>query len=276
MVDNNYTLTINRAGDIKGRLPFRLGCTSFVFPADVLPNVKVLSEHVDDIEILRFESDEISPMPSSSVIAELNEIADRCNVTYTIHLPVDTDIGAVDENERKSSVHKILRTVECFSSLSPFSYILHIPKPATDVLQQDNMERWLQTLYCSANELLVTDVDPKKISIETLDYPFEWLSRLFDKFDFSVCLDVGHLWLYGHDVDLVMQKYKERIRVVHLHGIKDGKDHCSISNIDNAVLSSLVSSFSDLTAQPLVVTLELFGHDKLVDSIKTISEIVNE
>lgn len=276
MPENSYKLEVTRIGEFKGKLPFRLGSTSFVFPDDILPNVKALSEHVDDIELLRFESDEISPMPSAEVLAELSSLSEAHNLTYTIHLPVDTDIGALDENERQSSVQKILRTVECFSSLLPFSYVLHVPKPTIDVLQPNNMKRWLHALYCSANDLLATGIDPKKISIETIDYPFEWLTGLFEEYRFSVCLDVGHLWLYNYDVDLVLNKYRGRIRVVHLHGIDNGKDHCSISSIDNSILSGLLSSFAKFPKQQLVVTLEVFGHDKLVDSLKTMSEIIDE
>src|ERR1035437_7731078 len=35
---------------------FRLGVPSYVYPADILPNVKALAPYVDDVELVLFES----------------------------------------------------------------------------------------------------------------------------------------------------------------------------------------------------------------------------
>ena len=35
---------------------FRLGVPSYVYPADILPNVKALAPFVDDVELVLFES----------------------------------------------------------------------------------------------------------------------------------------------------------------------------------------------------------------------------
>src|SRR5450759_615623 len=36
--------------------PFRLGVPSYVYPADILPNVKALAPYVADVELVLFES----------------------------------------------------------------------------------------------------------------------------------------------------------------------------------------------------------------------------
>ena len=41
-------------------LPFRLGTTSYIIPADILPNVRYLADKVDDIELVLFEADDYS------------------------------------------------------------------------------------------------------------------------------------------------------------------------------------------------------------------------
>ncbi|NTW10257.1 MAG: sugar phosphate isomerase/epimerase, partial [Chlorobiaceae bacterium] len=59
----------------KQRFPFRFGTTSYIIPADIIPNVKFLKEKVDDIELVLFESDEYSNLPSEENIAELVSLA---------------------------------------------------------------------------------------------------------------------------------------------------------------------------------------------------------
>ena len=51
---------------LKNRLPFRLGTTSYIIPDDILPNVTMLAPSIDDIELILFESDEISNYPGQS------------------------------------------------------------------------------------------------------------------------------------------------------------------------------------------------------------------
>ena len=50
------------------KYPFRLGTTSYIIPADILPNVIYLSDQVQDIELILFEVDDgpiIFPPPTS-------------------------------------------------------------------------------------------------------------------------------------------------------------------------------------------------------------------
>ncbi len=273
---HNYRLAVNNDIKIKGVFSFRLGCTSFVFPDDILPNVVALAGHVDDIELLCFESDEISPLPSEEVVNSLEDIARKNNLTYTVHLPVDTDIGSLNEVARVSSVKKIIRVIDCFSKLVPVAYILHIPRPSVDVEQSANMDKWHTALSKSISEIDKAGVNLSLLAVETLDYPFQWLSSLFDRFTLSVCLDIGHLWLHNSSVNAVIDEYGKRIRVVHLHGIKKGKDHCAISVLDDKVLADLFLMFDTKLEKGIVVTLEVFGHNKLVDSIEKLFGVTDE
>src|SRR5512139_1339394 len=52
--------------------PFRLGTTSYVIPADILPNARYLAGKVRDIELILFEVDDgPNNLPSPEVIEEL-------------------------------------------------------------------------------------------------------------------------------------------------------------------------------------------------------------
>ncbi len=51
---------------LKNRFPFRLGTTSYIIPADLMTNVRLLSPLVDDIELVLFEADDESNLPDET------------------------------------------------------------------------------------------------------------------------------------------------------------------------------------------------------------------
>ncbi len=66
--------------------PFRLGTTSYIIPADILPNAHYLAGKVRDIELILFEVDDgPNNLPSTEVIDELLLIAQQHDLTYTVH-----------------------------------------------------------------------------------------------------------------------------------------------------------------------------------------------
>ena len=70
--------------------PFRLGTSSYIIPADILPNAHYLAGKVKDIELILFEVDDgPNNLPSPEVIEELEQIAREQDLTYTVHLPLD-------------------------------------------------------------------------------------------------------------------------------------------------------------------------------------------
>ena len=111
---------------LKGAFPFRLGTTSYIIPADIIPNVKFLADKVDDIELVLFESDEMANIPSAEVVDELDVLAKENQLTYTVHLPLDIHTGHAVESERIRSVEKCLRIIERMAPLNPAAYVLHL------------------------------------------------------------------------------------------------------------------------------------------------------
>src|SRR5512138_1637445 len=83
--------------------PFRLGTTSYIIPADILPNARYLAGKVRDIELILFEVDDgPNNLPSPEVIDELTHIAQQHDMTYTVHLPLDLKLGE-DGSDRDQS-----------------------------------------------------------------------------------------------------------------------------------------------------------------------------
>ena len=73
---------------------FRVGTTSYIIPADILPNVQYLAPRVDDVQLVLFETDEYgSNLPDAALRGQLVELGARHGMTYTVHLPLDLRLG---------------------------------------------------------------------------------------------------------------------------------------------------------------------------------------
>jgi hypothetical protein len=86
----------------KIKWPFRLGCTSYVYPADILPNAEKTAPLFDDIEIVLFESVDAGNIPSLETVQRLSELSREHGTSYTVHLPIDKKAGSADAKERSS------------------------------------------------------------------------------------------------------------------------------------------------------------------------------
>jgi sugar phosphate isomerase/epimerase len=254
---------------LKGRLPFRIGTTSYIIPDDIIANVRFLSPLVDDIELVLFESDELSELPDTKTIETLRSIADGDGISYTIHLPLDIRLGHSNRTERKRSVEKCLRVMERTRPLNPHAYILHCNKDCTEPAAV-----WNRNIENSIDALLGNGFAPGKICPETLDYPFNQIEQLVEDKKLSVCLDIGHILLYRYPLAEYLNRYLKRSRVIHLHGVADGKDHQDISMIDNRSLSLVFSLLHTDQVQQRVVTLEVFDNVSLKKSLSYLEEFM--
>jgi sugar phosphate isomerase/epimerase len=255
---------------LAGWLPFRLGTTSYIIPDDLLPNVRHLAGTVDDVELVLFESDEMSNMPDDSTLDELARLAREHGMTYTVHLPLDTALGRPDEEGRLADVAKCARVVELTRRLDPFAWVLHLHGERRGASPAPDVEAW-RTCLRSSMAALVTDVpDPSRLAVETLDYPYSLVDDIVAETGASVCLDIGHLITGGHDVIAHVDTYLDRTRVVHLHGVEDGHDHRSVSHLDRALLAPLCERFATRRADELVVTVEVFDGTRLASSIEAL------
>jgi sugar phosphate isomerase/epimerase len=248
---------------LRRRLPFRLGTTSYIYPAGILPNVRSLKNRVEDIEIVLFESDEVSNYPSPSEVGELAAIGEQSGVSYTVHLPLDVFLGDPDRRIRQRSAGKCLRAIAATSRLKPHAYILHCQGTPESDHRQWLDESWLIRLDHSIVEILDHIEAPRLLCAETLSYPFQLVEDLTERRGLGICLDVGHVLLYHQPLDLYLQRYLPRTRVIHLHGNSDGRDHLDLSRLPAMTLDLLFSSLAARpTAEDLVLTLEVFSEEE--------------
>ena len=259
--------------NLKGVFPFRLGTTSFIIPDEILPNVEFLSGYVDDVELLVMESDFISPLPDTFQIDRLKNIAQNHNLSYTVHLPLDIELGSDNSIASRESAQKIVRVIERFDALKPTAYVLHLPMENAN--STDNLSAWAGNCRRSMEEILSSSkIEPRNICVENLDYPISFVSSMIEELDLSVCFDVGHLLKADGNVMKFWNDWKARIKVIHLHGVnKDGRDHCDISEINECVLREILGKLVADQHIKRVLTLEVFNMANLKKSFSKISKM---
>lgn len=250
---------------------FRLGSTSYVYPDDILPNVRQLGAMVDDVELVLFEVPEASNLPDAATLDALARLADAHQLTYTVHLPLDLRVAASrggDGNgaaapQRDPSMAMAHRIIALTRPLQPFAYVAHLD--AREPMRTGDWDAWRAACAEGLAELVEAAGAADRICIENLE---RWSHRemlpLLEHLHVDLCLDIGHLWLQGLDVPACIAELAPYIRVVHLHGI-DGRDHKSLRHTPRpqlrAALDALARSGFDG-----VLTLEVFNLEDFVTS----------
>jgi sugar phosphate isomerase/epimerase len=186
---------------------FRLGLTSYVYPSDLLTNVRQLAPFADDIEIVFFESKEACNFPSPAEVEELRQLAEQHQLSYTIHFPIDKALGSANQEEREEFMGVALRIIELCRPLKPFGWILHL-EGIEATASPARVDAWRHDLAPLLRVLAGMVDDPTRFCVENLGYPFAWCEPLLLDNPFSVCLDLGHLLQMGYD-------WRRHVRLEH-------------------------------------------------------------
>ncbi len=253
--------------------PFRLGTTSYIIPDDILPNVHYLAGKVRDIELILFEVDDgPNNLPSPEVIDELSRIASQNDLTYTVHLPLDLKLGE-GGSEQDQSLVKAKRVIDCTCRLDPWAYVLHLDgKSVRTLSDSDTIKRWQDQSVRALEIVSGWAGGAEKLAVENLEtYPLDFIQPVVDRIPVSRCVDIGHLWLDGHDPIPYLQSALPRTRVIHIHGMAE-RDHRSLACMPQekvrAVWSELIRAKYDG-----VLTLEIFSEEDFISSLEVIEKI---
>jgi len=248
----------------KRQYPWRLGATSFVVPADMTENVRLLAPLVDDVQLLFFESAAKSALSHPLEISELIRLRQEHALSYTAHLPLDIRLGSDRRDEREAGIAEICRLVEELSPLIPLSYDLHL-------LREDELplERWLDNLARGLQSLAESlGAEKKMVAVENIDYPYGLVAPLVAENGFSHCLDWGHLLRYGHDGQEALAMLPQT-RHLHYHGVQGERDHQALRDPAEAALLAEALIAADFQG---VVTLELYSLERLSASLALLVE----
>lgn len=243
-----------------GLAPWRLGATSYVVPGDLATNARYLGGLVDDVELVLFDAPGgPSNLPTAAEIAELAAIARGEGLSYTVHLPVDLPAQPFG-----NPLHPVLvqtqRLIDDMQALSPFAYVFHLDgkvvrAPSTPLVFR---QRWQEAARRTLDLLGEWVGDPTRLALENVEgYDLGFYDDLVGAR--ARCIDVGHLWVDGHDAPTYLHHRLSNTRVIHLHGLAD-RDHLSLAYTPARQLDPVMSTLAAHRFDG-VVTLEVFEDD---------------
>ncbi len=246
----------------------RIGATSYTYPADILTNVRKLAGLVQDVELVLFEvEDPDRDIPSRALVHELRQIASDHDMTYTVHLPLDLGLASSSPDWAVAR-----RVIDSTWALSPAGFVVHLVGRSDEGMT--DTARWLENAVASLKVIAGESCPLEEICVENLEnQPRAIMDSILERVGVSCCVDVGHLWKEGLDAAPFLESWLPRARVVHLHGV-GSRDHQRLSLMPESKLSPVVSllrrSFEG------VVTLEVFSEADLMDSLRTLREMLKE
>ena len=253
--------------------PFRLGATSYIIPDDLLPNARYLAGKVRDMELILFEVDDgPSNLPSPEVIEELSQLARQHDLTYTVHLPLDLKLGE-DGSEDDPSLVKAKRVIDCTCGLNPWAYVLHLDGKSVRTSRDAGLIRRWQDHSVRALEIVAAWAGgPDRLAVENLEtYPPDFIQPVVERIPVSRCVDIGHLWLDGHDPLPYLQAALPRTRVVHMHGIAE-HDHRSLAFMPQEQVRAVWNELIKANYES-VLTLEMFSEEDFLTSMDVLENI---
>jgi len=252
--------------------PLRIGSTSYVFPAEILPNVRQLAPLVDDVELVLFEIDELNNLPSPDIVAELNELASAYNLSYTVHLPLDLRLAA-NEGRKHSSLEKARHVIQSTRDLKPWAYVVHLD--GTELLATSNpgtLACWREEALPSLEMLGQEAGDLQRLAIENLEnYDPAAFLPLLDRLPVSLCVDVGHFLRQKVNPMPYLRTHLSRTKVIHLHGIGDEGAHGGLELLPDGLLRQILDLLVTASYQG-VLTLEVFTETQFFGGWKLIKE----
>lgn len=248
---------------------WRLGVTSYVYPADLLTNISLLAGRVQDVELVLFDTPKASNFPSPADVERMAQIGQEKDLTYTVHFPINHRVGSADRKERHTMAQQMIQLIKLTAPLRPQGYITHLEgiRPADPA---DTVRLWQRDCLETLKRVVDTGVDPSLLCAENLDFPFDWTDAVTEPLGMSVCMDIGHLWRNGTPQMRHFDRYRRRARVIHLHGENNGTDHISLTYITEQRCEFVREVLSDFTG---VVTLEVFEEMQVRYSIERLASL---
>ena len=253
----------------KGFFPFKLATTSYIYPDHLIPNVARLAPFFDEIELVLFESEGQENYPDEIELRSLMNLRLKGQVGFNVHFPIDIFLGDKDEGVRLRGMSIVKKVIERTLSLKPSLYTLHFDLRNSDGSPETDIEAWRSRTLQSAEEMTKWGIEPKRISIETLSYPFDWVEDIVKRFEFSVCLDIGHMLIHGLDIEGYLSKYLPQTSIVHLHGIENGVDHLGIDRLNGKMVDLILSKLRSFTG---ILSVEVFSFDDLKNSLEVLEQ----
>jgi len=249
--------------------PFRLGTTSYIYPDQIVPNVAKLAPFLDEIELVLFESEGQDNYPDEVELKNLMNFCLKGKVGFNVHFPIDIFLGDKNEEVRFKGISVVKKVIDRTLCLKPSLYTLHFDLRDKNGREETDIKAWRSRIIRSAGEMMEWGIESKRISIETLSYPFEWIEDIVREFGFSICLDIGHMLIYQQDIQGYLKKYLSQTSIIHFHGIENGVDHLGIERLNGKMVDWILSKLQRFTG---TLSIEVFSLDELKNSLEVLEQ----
>jgi len=196
----------------------------------------------------------------------LAELADRYHLSYTVHLPLDLRL-AEDGNMQHPSMIKARQVVDCTAELHPWAYVAHLDGRAVlGETDRQTKEEWNLQEVRALQQVAAWLPPCTHLAVENLEhYPLDFWDEVLEQIPCTRCIDIGHLWLDGHDALAYLHKHITRASVLHVHGV-NGHDHRSLVCVPPDELAHLLRTITQ-SGFAGVLTLEVFGEQDFHSSM---------
>jgi len=251
---------------------YRIGTTSYILEDGLLPNARYLAGQVQDIELILFDLDHgPSNLPSPQDVEELGLLGRENAITYSVHLPLDIRLGE-DGSGRHESLVKAQKVIACTRSLEPRAYVLHLDGRTVRINPTaEALHRWEDEALHALEMVAGWAGGADRLAVENLEsYGLDFLEGVLEKFPAGRCVDIGHLWLDGHDPLPYLERAIARTRVIHLHGV-GMRDHQSLANMEPGRVDAVIEAL-ERWGYAGVLTLEVFNREDFETSLAVLRE----
>lgn len=258
-------------------VPWRLGATSYVVEDDLVGNARTLAGRVQDMQLVLFDlPGGPGNLPSRSAVAELAALGRTTGLGYTVHLLHDLAAVGVDDGWREALAwaHLVMARTR---PLHPRAYVLHLDGRGVrggtvdPAAWRAGIAQALTLAGHWAGGML-------RLAVENLEgYAPDFVLPSVAQTGAGRCVDVGHLWLDGIDPLPWLAQARDKLAVVHLHGVQADaqgrRDHCALTATSAAQLDAVTAHLL-ATGFDGVLTLEVFGPADFAASMDALSASV--
>lgn len=200
----------------------------------------------DSYTVIEITMDAKYIVPGSITAESINQLLnlkEELGHSYTVHLPFwSLELATFNEHVRKGSIDSIIEAIELAKPLQPEVYVLHASGDMAAYFSNQNYDsnlirliRQLLAGFAAASvEDIVsrTEINPRELAIENVDFPYYILRELVDDLDTSICFDTAHLLAQMSGNESIMDFYathKDRITEIHLQDAAKEDDDTVVS-----------------------------------------------
>jgi sugar phosphate isomerase/epimerase len=251
----------------------RLGTTSFIYQAGWLENVQRLGERVRDVELLCFDASEL---PGATELRGLAAERRTRDLSYTVHTPLDASLASPDPARRRQGLEKVRRVIEALASVEPLAYVLHVYAGEHEHdAPPDDLDAW-RARATESLAALARDVPAERLCVESLDYDLAWIAPVVEQLGLGYALDVGHVHRDGRALELALNRYLPRTRIVQWHGTDPlDRDHRSLAHYPEADALFLLRKLREARYDS-VLTLEVFREADFESSLALVERWMSQ